>query len=81
MKGEFKNNKQGDTDVEKEYSLQRSHLEKSVENERRVITKNSDTYWKGNNKMMKENVILLKEINDLRQEVLKIQMDKMRNNE
>lgn len=31
--------------------------------------------------MMKENVILLKEINDLRKEVLKIQMNKMRNNE
>jgi len=31
--------------------------------------------------MMKENVILLKEINDLRKEVLKIQMDKLRNNE
>ena len=28
-----KNNKQSDTDVEKEYSNQRSHLEKSVENE------------------------------------------------
>lgn len=45
VKGEFnKNNKQSDTDVEKEYSNQRQHLEKSVENERRVITKNSDTY-------------------------------------
>lgn len=31
--------------------------------------------------MMKENVILLKEINDLWKEVLKIQMDKLWNNE
>jgi len=47
-------------------------LEKSVDNERRVISKNSDTYTKANNKMMKENVTLLKEINDLRKEVMKI---------
>jgi hypothetical protein len=46
-----------------------------VNNERRVITKNAETYRKANNKMMKENVILLKEINDLRKEVMKIISD------
>ena len=71
MKGEFKLDS-GEADAEKQYSDTWAHLEKSVDNERRVITKNADTYWKANNKMMKENVALLKEINDLRKEVMKV---------
>ena len=74
VKGEFKLDS-GEADAEKQYSDTRAHLEKSVDNERRVITKNADTYRKANNKMMKENVTLLKEINDLRKEVMKIISD------
>ncbi len=71
VKGEFKLDS-GEADAEKQYSDTWAHLEKSVDNERRVITKNADTYRKANNKMMKENVALLKEINDLRKEVMKV---------
>lgn len=66
---------QGEADPEKEYSNKRYYLEQSVDNERRVISKNSDTYRKGNNKMMKENVILLGVINGLRKEVIKLKLD------
>jgi len=64
----------GDADIEKAYADQRKHLEKSVDNERRVISKNANTYRKANNKMMKENVELLMMINDLRKDVARLQM-------
>ena len=56
---------QGDTDQEQEFTNKRKHLfrylEKSVGNTREVIAKNSKQYKDTNNKLMKENVMLLNE--------------------
>lgn len=68
VKEEIKND-QGDADLQKEYAQQRKYLEKSVDYLRRMISKDSDVHRQENNRIMKENVTLLIEINHLRQEL------------
>lgn len=66
-----------DADAEKLKANDRQHLEKSVNNERRVISKNVETYQKANKKMMKENVELLMMINDLRKDYARLKQQEM----
>ena len=75
VKEEFKTDTD-EADIEKEYSNKRHYLEKSVDNERKCISKNSQTYRKANNKYMKENVDLLDMINELRKLVNKTKSEK-----
>ncbi|KAK3612310.1 hypothetical protein CHS0354_011028 [Potamilus streckersoni] len=58
-----------DADIQKEYSRQREHLERSVASLRKKLTKDSEIHRADNVRIMQENVSLIKEINDLRKEL------------
>ncbi|KAL5016238.1 hypothetical protein ScPMuIL_005827 [Solemya velum] len=58
-----------DADIQKEYSRQREHLERSVASLRKKLTKDSEIHRADNVRIMQENVSLIKEINDLRREL------------
>ncbi|KAH3831997.1 cilia- and flagella-associated protein 57-like [Dreissena polymorpha] len=58
-----------DADIQKEYSRQREHLERSVASLRKKLAKDSEIHRADNVRIMQENVSLIKEINDLRREL------------
>nr|CAB3267722.1 WD repeat-containing protein 65 [Phallusia mammillata] len=58
-----------DTDIQKEYSRQREHLERSVASLRKKLSKDTEIHRADNVRIMQENVTLIKEINDLRREL------------
>ena len=68
VKEELKN-EQGDTDLHKEYTSKRKYLENNVNYLRQMLQKDQDVHKQENSRIMKENVTLLQEINDLRKEV------------
>lgn len=59
----------GEADVQKEYNRQREYLEKSVESLKRKLAKDMEMHKNDNLRLMRENVSLTKEINELRREV------------
>ncbi|KAL0966818.1 hypothetical protein UPYG_G00300520 [Umbra pygmaea] len=58
-----------DTDIQEEYRRQREHLEREVLSLKRKLAEDSEGHRTENIKMMKENVSLIKEINELRHEL------------
>merc|ERR1711977_316143 len=58
-----------DEDVQKEYNRQREYLEKSVENLKRKLARDTDLHRYEATRFMQENASLIKEINDLRREI------------
>eukprot|EP00967_Tisochrysis_lutea_P077403 scaffold105095_cov27-Tisochrysis_lutea.AAC.1 len=58
-----------DYDVAAEHTRQREYLEKSVDSLRRKLNKNMELHRSDNQRMMQENVALIKEINELRREI------------
>lgn len=58
-------------DMHSEYGRQREHLERSVAALRKKLAKDTEIHRQDNIRVMQENVSLLKEINDLRQELKK----------
>merc|ERR1711893_53755 len=58
-----------DADIQKEYSRQREHLERSVASLRKKLSKDTEIHRADNVRIMQENVSLIKEINDLRREL------------
>eukprot|EP00668_Euglena_longa_P029544 GGOE01036896.1.p1 GENE.GGOE01036896.1~~GGOE01036896.1.p1 ORF type:complete len:1223 (+),score=435.55 GGOE01036896.1:45-3713(+) len=56
-------------DLQREYNRQRDYLEKTVDSLKRKLVKDADTHKSDNNRIMNENVILIKEINELRREL------------
>lgn len=63
----------GDKDIQKEYAENRRHLEKSVNYLRIMITKDSTNHRQEYINFMRNNVVLLQEVNDLRKEVKTLQ--------
>jgi myosin heavy subunit len=61
---------QGETDLQKEYTDKRKHLEKSVNYLRIMISKDASNHRGEYTRFMNENVTLLQEINDLKKEVI-----------
>eukprot|EP00357_Protocruzia_adherens_P031581 CAMPEP_0115039386 /NCGR_PEP_ID=MMETSP0216-20121206/43998_1 /TAXON_ID=223996 /ORGANISM="Protocruzia adherens, Strain Boccale" /LENGTH=1374 /DNA_ID=CAMNT_0002420017 /DNA_START=19 /DNA_END=4143 /DNA_ORIENTATION=- len=57
-----------DFDIQKEYANQRKYLENTVDGFKKKLAKDADVHRQDNMRIMKENVELLKEINDLRRE-------------
>lgn len=57
-----------DLDIQKEHNRQRAYLEKTVETLKKKLTKEKETAKSDSGRVMKENVLLIKEINDLRKE-------------
>ena len=62
-------NEQGDTDLHREYANKRRYLENSVNYLRQMLQKDQEVHKNENSRIMKENVLLLQEINELRTEV------------
>ena len=60
---------QVDQDIQKEYNRQRDFLEKTVDSLKRKLSKDTDLHKTDSTRIMQENVILIKEINELRREV------------
>ncbi|KAL8584312.1 hypothetical protein ACOMHN_014731 [Nucella lapillus] len=58
-----------DADIQKEFSRQKEHLERSVASLRKKLEKDSEIHKADNVRIMQENVSLIKEINDLRREL------------
>ncbi|XP_039259037.2 cilia- and flagella-associated protein 57-like isoform X2 [Styela clava] len=58
-----------DADIQKEYARQREHLERSVASLRKKLSKDTEIHRADNVRIMQENVMLIKEINDLRREL------------
>ncbi|XP_025110126.1 cilia- and flagella-associated protein 57-like [Pomacea canaliculata] len=58
-----------DADIQKEFGRQKEHLERSVASLRKKLEKDSEIHKADNVRIMQENVMLIKEINDLRKEV------------
>ena len=58
-----------DEDILRENSRQRAYLEKSVEGLKRQLAKDSALHKKDNLRIMNENVVLIKEVNELRREL------------
>ncbi|XP_019645355.1 PREDICTED: cilia- and flagella-associated protein 57-like [Branchiostoma belcheri] len=58
-----------DADIQKEYARQREHLERSVASLRKKLSKDTEIHRADNVRIMQENVLLIKEINDLRREL------------
>eukprot|EP00003_Mantamonas_plastica_P007526 TRINITY_DN1634_c0_g1_i5.p1 TRINITY_DN1634_c0_g1~~TRINITY_DN1634_c0_g1_i5.p1 ORF type:complete len:1021 (+),score=468.18 TRINITY_DN1634_c0_g1_i5:488-3550(+) len=58
-----------DADIQKEYNRQRAYLEKSVAQLKAKLKRDSDMHKKDNQRIMQENVALIKEINNLRREL------------
>ena len=58
----------GDGDLQRECNRQREYLEKSVESLKRKLAKDTKLHGVENARLMRENVSLLREINDLRRD-------------
>ncbi|BFZ16806.1 hypothetical protein BsWGS_19845 [Bradybaena similaris] len=58
-----------DADIQKEFSRQKEHLERSIASLRKKLIKDSEIHKADNVRIMQENVSLIKEINDLRKEL------------
>ena len=65
----------GEKDLQKEYAENRRHLEKSVNYLRIMITKDSTYHRQQYTNYMRNNVVLLQEVNDLRKEVKTLQLE------
>lgn len=64
--------KDGETvevDIQQEYSRQREHLEKTVSSLHSKVSKEQGLHRSDNVRIMQENVILIKEINQLRRDL------------
>jgi hypothetical protein len=68
VKEELKNDS-GDFDVHREYANRRKYLENSINYLRQMLQKDQDVHKQENTRIMKENVMLLQEINILRKDV------------
>merc|ERR1712054_57962 len=66
---EHSSSRELEADIQKEYNRQRDYLEKSVESLKRKLNKNMELHRSDNQRMMQENVSLIKEINELRREI------------
>ncbi|TSL47697.1 Cilia- and flagella-associated protein 57 [Bagarius yarrelli] len=58
-----------DADVQREYSRQREHMERNMDSLRSKLAKDIKAHEEKNRKLMKENVSLITEINDLRRDL------------
>ncbi|CAE7596826.1 CFAP57 [Symbiodinium natans] len=58
-----------DSDIQREYNRQRDYLEKSVDNLKKKLLKDSDVHRQDNTRVLQENVQLIIEINNLRREI------------
>lgn len=58
-----------DPDVHREYANRRKYLENSINYLRQMLQKDQDVHRQENTRIMKENVMLLQEINVLRKDV------------
>ncbi|XP_072560503.1 cilia- and flagella-associated protein 57 isoform X2 [Paramormyrops kingsleyae] len=58
-----------DADIEKEYSRQREHMERTMASLQKKLAKESEVHHAEHVKIMKENVSLIREINQLRSEL------------
>ncbi|XP_048844683.1 cilia- and flagella-associated protein 57 isoform X2 [Brienomyrus brachyistius] len=58
-----------DADIQKEYSRQREHMERTMASLQKKLAKESEVHHAENVKIMKENVSLIREINRLRCEL------------
>jgi len=58
-----------DSDIQREYIRQRDYLQKSVESLKRKLVKDKEVHRQDNNRVLLENVQLIREINDLRKEI------------
>ena len=65
----------GEKDLQKEYAENRRHLEKSVNYLRIMITKDSTYHRQQYTNYMRNNVVLLQEVNDLRKQVKTLQKE------
>jgi len=63
------NTQEMDFDILKEYDRQRAYLEKTVDSLQKKLIKAAETSKSDNKRIMNENVVLIKEINELRKEV------------
>uniref|UniRef100_A0AAV2M2X2 Uncharacterized protein n=1 Tax=Knipowitschia caucasica TaxID=637954 RepID=A0AAV2M2X2_KNICA len=57
-------------EIQQVFSLHRGHLERTVESLKRRLTKSTEEHEKTYTKLMKENVSLIREINELRRQIL-----------
>jgi hypothetical protein len=67
----------GENDTQKEYNRQREHLERSVGALKHSIAKDMRIYASDRSRLHRENVILTKEINDLRREAKILALQQM----
>lgn len=67
VKDELKN-EAGDTDIHREFANRRKYLENSINYLRQMLQKDQDVHKQENTRIMKENVILLQEVNILRKD-------------
>ncbi|XP_032884753.1 cilia- and flagella-associated protein 57 [Amblyraja radiata] len=58
-----------DSDIQREFGRQRNHLEKSIATLQKKLVKDAEIHRADNVRIMQENVVLIKEINDLRQDL------------
>ncbi|KAM5149014.1 cilia- and flagella-associated protein 57 [Mantella aurantiaca] len=58
-----------DADIQREYSRQREHLERSLSTLQKKLVKDTEIHRVDNVRIMQENVTLIKEINELRREL------------
>ncbi|CAB1323901.1 unnamed protein product [Coregonus sp. 'balchen'] len=58
-----------DTDIQREYARHREHLERNVASLKRKLAKDGVVHHADNVKILQENATLIREINDLRQEL------------
>ncbi|XP_018608707.1 cilia- and flagella-associated protein 57 [Scleropages formosus] len=58
-----------EVEIQSEYNRQRDQLERNLASLKKKLAKDSEVYRANNIRIMKENVSLIKEINDLRQEL------------
>ncbi|XP_072918863.1 cilia- and flagella-associated protein 57 [Hemitrygon akajei] len=58
-----------DLDIQQEFGRQRNHLEKSIATLQKKLLTDAEIHRTDNVRIMQENVALIKEINDLRQEL------------
>lgn len=65
-------NEAGDTDIHREYANRRKYLENSINYLRQMLQKDQDVHRQENTRIMKENVMLLQEINVLRKDVFSL---------
>jgi len=69
VKEKVRDTQEMEEDLQKEYNRQRDYLEKTVESLKRKLVKDADSHKSDTNRIMNENVVLIKEINELRREI------------